>query len=176
MIIRTGCKVAVCFGDSLIFSSFSEKRLRFFFSSLLKTLPGVQRRLKSDGSPPSVGQMGALADRQSTEPWRDFSRSEIGLGSAWFSLVQPGSAWFRVSLVQGQWMVSKHKCFHRSTVYSADLESALHYLLRVELATHNSLEGEELKVFKDFVTLVSKVPHCHVLLLKLITVARVTPG
>ncbi|CAB1434425.1 unnamed protein product [Pleuronectes platessa] len=95
-----------------------EKRLRFFFSSLLKTLPGVQRRVKSHGSPSSAGQMGALADGQSTEPWRDFSRS---------------------------------------TVYSADLESALHYLLRVELATHNSLEGEELKVFKDFVTLVSKL-------------------
>lgn len=45
----------------------------------------------------------------------------------------------------------------RSTVYSADLESALHYLLRVELATHNSLEGEELKIFKDFVILVTKV-------------------
>nr|XP_019966346.1 PREDICTED: sulfhydryl oxidase 2 [Paralichthys olivaceus] len=95
-----------------------ERRLRFFFSSLLKTLPGVQRRLKSDGSSSSVGQMGAPADRQSTEPWRDFSRS---------------------------------------TVYSADLESSLHYLLRVELATHNSLEGEELKIFKDFVTLVAKL-------------------
>lgn len=45
----------------------------------------------------------------------------------------------------------------RSTVYAADLESALHYLLRVELATHNSLEGEELKIFKDFVILVTKV-------------------
>lgn len=42
-------------------------------------------------------------------------------------------------------------------MYSADLESALHYLLRVELATHNTLEGEELKVFKDFVILVTKV-------------------
>ena len=42
-------------------------------------------------------------------------------------------------------------------MYTADLESALHYLLRVELATHNSLEGEELKIFKDFVTLVAKV-------------------
>jgi len=42
-------------------------------------------------------------------------------------------------------------------VYAADLESALHYLLRVELATHNTLEGEELQVFKDFVTLVAKV-------------------
>lgn len=42
-------------------------------------------------------------------------------------------------------------------MYTADLESALHYLLRVELATHNTLEGEELKIFKDFVALVAKV-------------------
>lgn len=47
--------------------------------------------------------------------------------------------------------------FDQSKVYTADLESALHYLLRVELATHNTLEGEELKIFKDFVTLVAKV-------------------
>uniref|UniRef100_UPI0037E73B37 sulfhydryl oxidase 2 n=1 Tax=Semicossyphus pulcher TaxID=241346 RepID=UPI0037E73B37 len=96
-----------------------EKRLRFFFSSLLRTLPGVQRRLQTGSSSSSSGgQMGALPDKQSSEPWRDFDRSKV---------------------------------------YSADLESALHYLLRVELATHNSLEGEELKIFKDFVTLVAKL-------------------
>ncbi|XP_041793276.1 sulfhydryl oxidase 2 [Chelmon rostratus] len=94
-----------------------QKKLRFFFSSLLRTLPGVQRRSKW-GSSSSGGQMGALPDKQSTEPWRDFDRSKV---------------------------------------YTADLESALHYLLRVELATHNTLEGEELKIFKDFVTLVAKV-------------------
>lgn len=48
-------------------------------------------------------------------------------------------------------------CPCRSRVYTADLESALHFLLRVELATHATLQGEELKVFKDFVTLVAKV-------------------
>lgn len=57
------------------------------------------------------------------------------------------------------WIFSEPVCLSvcRSKVYTADLESALHYLLRVELATHNTLEGEELKVFKDFVTLVAKV-------------------
>lgn len=95
-----------------------QKRLRFFFSSLLRTLPGVQRRLKSSSSSSSDGQTVALPDKHSTEPWRDFDRSKV---------------------------------------YSADLESALHYLLRVELATHNTLEGEELKIFKDFVTLVAKL-------------------
>ncbi|XP_070820777.1 sulfhydryl oxidase 2 [Chaetodon trifascialis] len=96
-----------------------QKKLRFFFSSLLRTLPGVQRRLKWGSSSSSSGsQTGALLDKQSTEPWRDFDRSKV---------------------------------------YTADLESALHYLLRVELATHNTLEGEELKIFKDFVTLVAKL-------------------
>lgn len=91
----------------------SEKRLRFFFSSLLRTLPGVQRRSSSQ-----VAQTGVLEDRQSSEPWRDFDRSKV---------------------------------------YTADLESALHYLLRVELAAHGNLEGEELNVFKDLVTLVAKL-------------------
>ncbi|XP_068617049.1 sulfhydryl oxidase 2 [Brachionichthys hirsutus] len=94
----------------------AEKKLRFFFSSLLRTLPGVQRRLAPDSS--SAGQTGALQDKRSSEPWRDFDRSKV---------------------------------------YAADLESALHYLLRVELASHNSLEGEELKFFKDLITLISKL-------------------
>ncbi|XP_041856097.1 sulfhydryl oxidase 2 [Melanotaenia boesemani] len=91
----------------------SQKRLRSFFSSLLRTLPGVQRRSRS-----SAAQTGTLVEKRTSEPWRDFDRSKV---------------------------------------YKADLESALHYLLRVELAAHSTLEGAELKVFKDFVTLVSKL-------------------
>ncbi|XP_035234841.1 sulfhydryl oxidase 2 [Anguilla anguilla] len=49
------------------------------------------------------------------------------------------------------------KEFDKSKVYMADLESGLHYLLRVELASHQTLEGEELKTFKDFVTVVAKL-------------------
>lgn len=45
----------------------------------------------------------------------------------------------------------------RSRLYMADLESGLHFLLRVELATHKALEGAELKTFKDFVTISAKV-------------------
>lgn len=48
-------------------------------------------------------------------------------------------------------------CLCSVKVYTADLESALHYLLRVELATHDYLEGEELNIFQDFVTVVAKV-------------------
>ncbi|XP_013878260.1 sulfhydryl oxidase 2 [Austrofundulus limnaeus] len=91
----------------------SEKPQRFFFSSLLRTLPGVQRRRSS-----ALTQKGTLQDKETPEPWRDFDRSRV---------------------------------------YTADLESALHYLLRVELAAHATLQGEELKVFKDFVTLVAKL-------------------
>lgn len=97
-----------------------QKRLRFFFSSLLRTLPGVQRRSRSRSSSSSSfnAHTGALSDNRSHEPWRDVDRSRV---------------------------------------YTADLESALHYVLRVELATHDALEGEELKIFKDFVTLVAKL-------------------
>uniref|UniRef100_G1MVM9 Sulfhydryl oxidase n=1 Tax=Meleagris gallopavo TaxID=9103 RepID=G1MVM9_MELGA len=49
------------------------------------------------------------------------------------------------------------KEFDKSKLYMADLESGLHYLFRVELATHKMLEGAELKTFKDFVTISAKL-------------------
>ncbi|XP_039714725.1 sulfhydryl oxidase 2 isoform X2 [Pteropus medius] len=47
--------------------------------------------------------------------------------------------------------------FDRWKLYTADLESGLHYLLRVELAAHRSLAGAELKTLKDFVTVLAKL-------------------
>ncbi|KAM4878144.1 sulfhydryl oxidase 2 [Thomomys bottae] len=47
--------------------------------------------------------------------------------------------------------------FDRAKLYMADLESGLHHLLRVELATHRSLAGAELKTLRDFVTIVAKL-------------------
>uniref|UniRef100_A0A8C6QIJ4 Sulfhydryl oxidase n=1 Tax=Nannospalax galili TaxID=1026970 RepID=A0A8C6QIJ4_NANGA len=47
--------------------------------------------------------------------------------------------------------------FDRARLYTADLESGLHHLLRVELATHRSLAGAQLKTLKDFVTVVAKL-------------------
>ncbi|CAN9512886.1 unnamed protein product [Ophioblennius macclurei] len=91
----------------------SEKSQRFFFSSLLRTLPGVCRRSFSASSVQSE-----TLQQQNSETWREFDRS---------------------------------------VVYLADLESGLHYLLRVELASHSTLEGAELNIFKDFVTLVAKL-------------------
>ncbi|XP_053329835.1 sulfhydryl oxidase 2 [Spea bombifrons] len=49
------------------------------------------------------------------------------------------------------------KDFDKSKTYMADLESGLHYLLRVELATHQTLEGEKLKTFKDLITVLYKL-------------------
>ncbi|CAL8343634.1 unnamed protein product [Lota lota] len=92
------------------------KQLRFFFTSFLRGLPGVQRRQTEDRSGPN--HTGALSEHHSTDPWREFDSSKV---------------------------------------YMADLESALHYLLRVELATHNTLGGEELKTFKSVVTVIAKL-------------------
>uniref|UniRef100_A0A3B1KF44 Sulfhydryl oxidase n=1 Tax=Astyanax mexicanus TaxID=7994 RepID=A0A3B1KF44_ASTMX len=92
-----------------------QKRLRFFYSSFLKLLPGVHRKQAT-----SVQQPAQIANKGqgSNEVWKEFDKSKV---------------------------------------YMVDLESGLHYLLRVELATHKTLEGEELKTFKDFVTVVAKL-------------------
>ncbi|XP_069465665.1 sulfhydryl oxidase 2 [Ambystoma mexicanum] len=47
--------------------------------------------------------------------------------------------------------------YDQSKLYMVDLESGLHYLLRVELATHKTLDGEKLKTFKDFITILAKL-------------------
>ncbi|XP_058231268.1 sulfhydryl oxidase 2 [Hemibagrus wyckioides] len=92
-----------------------QKKIRFFFSSFLKLLPGVHRKL-----PPSVQQpaQGEIKDQNTSELFKEFDKSKV---------------------------------------YMVDLESGLHYLLRVELATRKTLEGAELKIFKDFVTVVAKL-------------------
>lgn len=87
------------------------KPLRSFFSSYLKSLPGVRRKSLSLPARPSE-------DHAATVAWREFEKSKL---------------------------------------YTADLESALHCLLRVELAAHKSLAGPELTTLKDFVTVVAKL-------------------
>uniref|UniRef100_F7B5Y7 Sulfhydryl oxidase n=1 Tax=Ornithorhynchus anatinus TaxID=9258 RepID=F7B5Y7_ORNAN len=91
------------------------KPLRSFFSSYLKSLPGVKRKLSSQVTLPIKPNKEEIVD---TSAWREFDKSKL---------------------------------------YMADLESGLHYLLRVELATHKTLEGAELKTFKDFVTVMTKL-------------------
>lgn len=45
----------------------------------------------------------------------------------------------------------------RSRVYMADLESALHYSLRVEVAAHTVIEGQELVSLKKYIAVLAKV-------------------
>ncbi|NXL84699.1 QSOX2 oxidase, partial [Alectura lathami] len=91
------------------------KPLRSFFSSYLKSLPGVRKKLLSPLELPVKENKEGSAE---VKLWKEFDKSRL---------------------------------------YMADLESGLHYLLRVELATHRMLEGAELKTFKDFVTVSAKV-------------------
>ncbi|MGH0171808.1 UNVERIFIED_CONTAM: hypothetical protein FKN15_061965 [Acipenser sinensis] len=58
---------------------------------------------------------------------------------------------------EGDTAATVWKEFDKSKVYMADLESGLHFLLRIELASHQTLEGKELETFKDFVTVIAKL-------------------
>lgn len=87
------------------------KPLRSFFSSYLKSLPGVRK--KSFSLPEQSNK-----EEEKVVIWKEFDRAKL---------------------------------------YTADLESGLHYLLRVELAAHRSLAGAQLKTFRDFVTAVAKL-------------------
>ncbi|NXG70770.1 QSOX2 oxidase, partial [Baryphthengus martii] len=91
------------------------KPLRSFFSSYLKSLPGVRKKLLL---PLQLPVQENKEESTEIKVWKEFDKSKL---------------------------------------YMADLESGLHYLLRVELATHKTLEGAELKTFKDFVTVSAKV-------------------
>ncbi|XP_029905071.1 sulfhydryl oxidase 1 [Myripristis murdjan] len=46
--------------------------------------------------------------------------------------------------------------FNRSMVYMADLESALHYSLRVELSAHPVFKGETLNALKSYISVLAK--------------------
>ncbi|KAM6170140.1 sulfhydryl oxidase 2 [Rhynchocyon petersi] len=97
------------------------KPLRLFFSTYLKSLPGVRKK------PPSLPEKPGGDGSEETAVWREFDKQVTFYFWGLFRL------------------------------YTADLESALHHLLRVELAAHRSLEGEELRTLKDFITVVAKL-------------------
>ncbi|KAM6430997.1 sulfhydryl oxidase 2 [Liasis olivaceus] len=90
------------------------KPLRSFFSSHLKSLPGVRKKL---ASPLPLLQQNR-EENMDIKEWKEFDQSKL---------------------------------------YMADLESGLHYLFRVELATHKTLEGAELRTLKDVVILLAKL-------------------
>lgn len=48
-------------------------------------------------------------------------------------------------------------CVFRTRVYMSDLESALHYSLRVELSGHISISGDDLTALKKYIHVLAKV-------------------
>lgn len=50
-------------------------------------------------------------------------------------------------------------CVFRTRVYMSDLESALHYSLRVELSSHIIISGEDLTALKKYIDVLAKVSH-----------------
>ncbi|KAI5610404.1 sulfhydryl oxidase 1 [Silurus asotus] len=46
--------------------------------------------------------------------------------------------------------------FNKTRVYMSDLESALHYSLRVEVASHTVIKGEALTALKDYISVLDK--------------------
>ncbi|XP_072537373.1 sulfhydryl oxidase 1 [Salminus brasiliensis] len=48
------------------------------------------------------------------------------------------------------------RAFNRTRVYMSDLESALHYSLRVELSAHATISGEALTALKHYVSVLTK--------------------
>lgn len=46
--------------------------------------------------------------------------------------------------------------FNKSRVYMSDLESALHYSLRVELSSHTSISGDDLIALKKYINVLAK--------------------
>ncbi|XP_053138359.1 sulfhydryl oxidase 2 isoform X2 [Hemicordylus capensis] len=78
-----------------------------------------------------------------------------------------------VPVREGSRDVEEWKDYDKSKLYMADLESGLHYLLRVELATHQTLEGAELRTFKEFVAVLAKLFPGRQPLLKLLETLQV---
>ncbi|XP_039200982.1 sulfhydryl oxidase 2 [Crotalus tigris] len=90
------------------------KPLRSFFSSHLKSLPGVRRKLAS----PLPLLQPKRPGNTDTKEWKESDPSKL---------------------------------------YMADLESGLHYLFRIEMATHKTLEGAALRALKDVVIVLAKL-------------------
>ncbi|XP_069741471.1 sulfhydryl oxidase 2 isoform X2 [Narcine bancroftii] len=95
---------------------YMQKSLRSFFTSYLKSLPGVTKRLPFQNIVPVKQREETRA--AALKSWKDIDQSKV---------------------------------------YLADLESALHYLLRVELASHKILEGPKLTALKDLIIVLAKI-------------------
>ncbi|XP_032904793.1 sulfhydryl oxidase 2-like isoform X4 [Amblyraja radiata] len=94
---------------------YTQRSLRSYYTSNLKSLPGVTERLPFQNVVSVRLKEDTIA---ALKPWKDNDQGKV---------------------------------------YFADLESSLHYLLRVELASHKILEGPELTSLKDLITVLSKL-------------------
>lgn len=82
------------------------------------------------------------------EPWRPFNRYEQHVQHKNFCVCS-----FLLFVV----VICVCVYVPRSRVYMADLESALHFSLRVELAAHTVIKGEALVSLKKFISVLAKV-------------------
>lgn len=123
--------------------SHSNIQARAFYSYALQRLPGVVRSGKPP--PPLVTD---VSTNSTVEPWRPFNRYEQHVQHENFCLC---------SFLP--FVVVIFTCVYvpRSRVYMADLESTLHFSLRVELAAHTVIKGESLVSLKKFISVLVKV-------------------
>lgn len=123
--------------------SHSNIQARAFYSYALQRLPGVVRSGKPP--PPLVTD---VPTNSTVEPWRPFNRYEQHMRHKNFCLCS-----------FPPFVVVIFLCVYvpRSRVYMADLESTLHFSLRVELAAHTVIKGESLVSLKKFISVLVKV-------------------
>uniref|UniRef100_A0A1A7W7U2 Sulfhydryl oxidase n=1 Tax=Iconisemion striatum TaxID=60296 RepID=A0A1A7W7U2_9TELE len=71
-------------------------------------------------------------------------------------VVRSGKAAVVLTEIQSNSTEEPWRPFNRSRVYMADLESALHYSLRVELAAHDIIRGKALNALNKYISVLAK--------------------
>lgn len=106
------------------------------------------------GKPPPV--FIELLKNRTEEPWRDFNRCEQDTPAS-LSLFAGVTSSFPVCVC----VCVSGVCTSSSRVYMADLESALHHSLRVELALQSVIKGNALTALKAYISVLAKVVTAH---------------
>lgn len=128
---------------------------RTFYSYALQRLPGVVR----SGKPRPVTE--DLQRNDTEEAWRPFNRYN-GCNRKTLTSLCCHSSFVAMKFVYSCVSAFVCACARRSMVYMADLESALHYSLRVELSAHPVFKGETLNALKSYISVLAKVRgHIH---------------
>lgn len=98
------------------------------------------------GKPPPV--TAEVLNNRTEEPWRPFNRYK--------HCMQHKKDFLCLFLLFTDMFVCQ-RVVTRSRVYMADLESTLHYSLRVELAAHTVIRGQALVSLKKYISVLTKV-------------------